>query len=177
MNVTAIDQYGSQTDYVYTFVGNYGGDQNWIQNTSEAKECKSTSADEKIVYKRPSNCYYLSFTNGKVTFKYQGANKSGRWTPYSAIVTVSKANDKFDLIDDSFRTESGTQILAKYSATSIGEWGETTGVDQIEIETPSETVDNNVYNMNGQIVRKNSTSLAGLAQGVYLVNGKKYIVK
>ena len=81
------------------------------------------------------------------------------------------------MIDDSFRTESGTQILAKYSATSIGEWGETTGVDQIEIETPSETVDNNVYNMNGQIVRKNSTSLAGLAQGVYLVNGKKYIVK
>lgn len=177
VNVTAIDQYGSETDYVYTFVGNYGGDQNWIQNTSEAKECMATSADEKIVYKRPSNCYYLSFTNGKVTFKYQGSNKSGRWTPYSAIVTVSKANDKFDLIDDSFRTESGTQNMAKYSATSIGEWDETTGVDHIEIETPNETTDNNVYSMNGQIVRKNSTSLAGLAQGVYLVNGKKHIVK
>lgn len=177
VSVTAVDQYGSQTDYVYTFVGNYGGDQNWIQNTSEAKECKAASADEKIVYNRPSNCYYLSFTNGKVTFKYQGTNKSGRWTPYSAIVTVSKANDKFDLIDDSFRTETGTQNMAKYSATSIGEWDETTGVEQIEIETPSETIDNNVYNMNGQIVRKNSTSLAGLAQGVYLVNGKKYIVK
>lgn len=119
----------------------------------------------------------MSFTNGKVTFKYQGSNKSGRWTPYSAIVTVSKANDKFDLIDDSFRTESGTQNMAKYSATSIGEWDETTGVDQIEIETPNETTDNNVYSMNGQIVRKNSTSLAGLAQGVYLVNGKKHIVK
>lgn len=177
VNVTAIDQYGSETDYVYTFVGNYGGDQNWIQNTSEAKECKASGTDEKIVYNRPNNCYYLSFTNGKVTFKYQGANKSGRWTPYSAIVTVSKVSDRYDLIDDSFRAETGEPTLAKYSSTSIGDWGETTSVEQIEIETPSETTDNNVYNMNGQVVRKNSTSLAGLTQGVYLINGKKYIVK
>ena len=35
----------------------------------------------------------------------------------------------------------------------------------------------NVYNLNGQLVRRNATSLNGLAAGVYVMNGKKYVVK
>ena len=35
----------------------------------------------------------------------------------------------------------------------------------------------NVYNLNGQVVRANATSLEGLAKGIYLFNGKKYVVK
>jgi len=34
-----------------------------------------------------------------------------------------------------------------------------------------------VYNLNGQIVRKNATSLIGLPKGIYIVNGKKVAVK
>jgi len=34
-----------------------------------------------------------------------------------------------------------------------------------------------VYNLNGQIVRKNATSLIGLPKGIYIVNGKKIAVK
>ena len=177
VDVVAVDEFGSKTDYVYTFIGNYGGEQNWISNTSEAAECVANSASEKIVYYRPSNCYYLSFTNGKVTFKYQGNKKSGRWTPYSALVTVAKQGNKFELIDDSFTAETGTHNLAKSSATFIGDDDSATAIEQIEIETPDEVSDNNVYNLSGQLVRKNSTSLAGLSKGVYLVNGKKYIVK
>ena len=37
--------------------------------------------------------------------------------------------------------------------------------------------DGNVYNLNGQVVRKNATSLEGLAKGIYIVNGKKVSVK
>ena len=37
--------------------------------------------------------------------------------------------------------------------------------------------DGNVYNLNGQVVRKNATSLEGLAKGIYIVNGKKISVK
>lgn len=35
----------------------------------------------------------------------------------------------------------------------------------------------NVYDLSGRLVRKNATSVKGLANGVYLLNGKKYIVK
>lgn len=34
-----------------------------------------------------------------------------------------------------------------------------------------------VYNLNGQLVRSGSDSTEGLAKGIYIVNGKKYIVK
>ncbi len=35
----------------------------------------------------------------------------------------------------------------------------------------------NVYDISGRIVRKNAASVNGLAKGVYILNGKKYIVK
>lgn len=36
---------------------------------------------------------------------------------------------------------------------------------------------NNVYSINGQIVKHNSSSLSDLPKGIYIVNGKKHIVK
>ncbi len=37
--------------------------------------------------------------------------------------------------------------------------------------------ESNIYNLNGQLVRSNATSRDGLAKGVYIQNGKKFIVK
>ena len=38
-------------------------------------------------------------------------------------------------------------------------------------------VDNNVYSINGQLVRRNADTLDNLPKGIYIVNGKKHIVK
>ncbi|MDD3388187.1 MAG: leucine-rich repeat domain-containing protein, partial [Prevotella sp.] len=35
----------------------------------------------------------------------------------------------------------------------------------------------NVYNLQGQLMSKNNTSLDTLPEGIYIVNGKKYVVK
>ena len=35
----------------------------------------------------------------------------------------------------------------------------------------------NIYSINGQLVRSNATSTQGLAKGIYIANGKKFIVK
>lgn len=35
----------------------------------------------------------------------------------------------------------------------------------------------NVYSLSGQMIRRNATSLQGLTRGIYIVNGKKYLVK
>ncbi len=53
--------------------------------------------------------------------------------------------------------------------------GNTSGIDAIDAD--AKTVNGNVYNLNGQIVRRNAASLDGLAHGVYVVNGKKVVVK
>lgn len=53
--------------------------------------------------------------------------------------------------------------------------GELTDIDGIEAET-GVAADGKVYNLNGQAVNNNG-SLDGLPKGIYIVNGKKYVVK
>ena len=48
----------------------------------------------------------------------------------------------------------------------------TTGIDQVE--TGKKALQGKVFNLNGQYV---GTSTEGLAKGVYIVNGKKVIIK
>lgn len=55
-----------------------------------------------------------------------------------------------------------------------GNSGETTGIEDVKT-LAGKTFD--VYSIDGMLVRKNATSLIGLAKGVYVVNGKKYIAK
>ena len=54
---------------------------------------------------------------------------------------------------------------------------ETTDIDFIEIDNNGQQVNGNIYNLNGQLVRKNATNVEGLAKGIYIVNGKKVSVK
>lgn len=57
-------------------------------------------------------------------------------------------------------------------------WGiddNTTGIDGTFVKTEAPKV-GNIYTVNGQLVRRNSTA-AGLAPGVYIMNGIKLIVK
>ena len=50
----------------------------------------------------------------------------------------------------------------------------TTGVTTV---TAAKVVNNNVYTIDGRLVRKNASSLEGLASGLYIFNGQKYLVK
>lgn len=51
----------------------------------------------------------------------------------------------------------------------------TTGISDIDAASKADAY--NVYNLNGMLVKKNAASLEGLAKGIYIVNGKKYIVE
>ena len=55
----------------------------------------------------------------------------------------------------------------------------TTGIDQIMSNDDGITLldrySNGVYNINGQLVRRNTTSMDGLPKGIYIVNGKKVV--
>lgn len=51
----------------------------------------------------------------------------------------------------------------------------TTGIDGTFVKPEAPKV-GNIYTVNGQLVRRNSTA-AGLAPGVYIMNGIKLIVK
>lgn len=75
--------------------------------------------------------------------------------------------------------QSGTQNQSKsiiaYSIDDEG--GNTTGIDEMEFSAPVvRQAQQNVYSLNGQMIRK-GVSTVGLPKGIYIVGGKKLIVK
>lgn len=63
----------------------------------------------------------------------------------------------------------GSPVLVYYGTKEEYE----SGISDVEVVDT--TFD--VYNLNGMKVRSNATSLDGLAKGIYIVDGKKYVVK
>ena len=49
-------------------------------------------------------------------------------------------------------------------------------IREIDVQ-PVPHVDNNVYSINGQLVRRNADTLDNLPKGIYIVNGNKHIFK
>lgn len=74
--------------------------------------------------------------------------------------------------DNVILTYSDGSLTADMSLVKIAfEYG-TTGISQVN--TAEKALVGKVFNLNGQLV---GTSTEGLAKGVYIVNGKKVIVK
>lgn len=59
----------------------------------------------------------------------------------------------------------------------LDDLGNTTSIDEILEENGIFTKGANVYDLNGVLVRKNTHTIQGLPKGIYVVNGKKYVVK
>ena len=57
------------------------------------------------------------------------------------------------------------------------QWKDATVINEIAEEMGLLPQPSNIYNLSGQLVRQNSVSLIGLPKGVYIVNGKKQLVK
>lgn len=72
----------------------------------------------------------------------------------------------------------------KLKSMSVSRWddlddesGTTTSIDELLEESGIFTGGANVYDLNGVLVRKNTHTLQGLPKGIYIVNGKKHVVK
>ena len=69
-------------------------------------------------------------------------------------------------------TQAGAKITYFF-----GDENETTGIEDIDMAPASVSkAQQNVYSLNGQLVRQ-GLSVEGLAKGIYIVNGKKVIIK
>ena len=78
---------------------------------------------------------------------------------------------------------SGAQAK-KLRTMSVSRWddlddesGTTTSIDELLEESGIFTSGANVYDLNGVLVRKNTHTIQGLPKGIYIVNGKKHVVK
>ena len=103
------------------------------------------------------NCYF--FDNGKM---YLSKNRARGLRGFSCWFKPTTNND----------TEQNAQLTI--DGVSQG----TTGIEDIlaDYEQPVSRFANGIYNLNGQLV-KQGNSTAGLPSGMYIVNGKKCIVR
>ena len=74
------------------------------------------------------------------------------------------------VLDRSAQVAAAPKVI---SVRVVGDEGEVTGIRPLQPMEQQEPAD--VYDLNGRLVRKAARSLDNLPQGVYIVNGKKYI--
>ena len=89
-------------------------------------------------------------------------------TVEKTVTEITFDGDKVTLLysDNSSQSEDMSLVQLAFS------YGDATGITKLE--TIKEALQGKVYNLNGQLV---GTSVEGLAKGVYIVNGKKVIIK
>ena len=118
---------------------------------------------------------------GEGEIKFVGNYENGK--------QLTKGDYFIDANHNLFYSANGTETMKAFRAIFVstavapaktmffsirGNSGETTGIEDVKT-LAGKTFD--VYSIDGMLVRKNATSLNGLAKGVYVVNGKKYIAK
>lgn len=124
----------------------------------------------------PQYTYFFSKATGKYRFEMgtsTGTNPtSGKWNAYSSVVEASDGEADYN----KFFTTTGSEAKLYTKFEDDGDKG-TTGIQKITIEAGGEVVstNENVYNLNGQLV--STEGLGGLQKGIYILNGKKFIVK
>ena len=105
---------------------------------------------------------------------YYVSGKTGQFKYYT---TVGHNSNNFRAYLD-FNSSTGAKPVV-FEAMSVGGEETTTGIETIKAEEldPTEFNTGAVYNLNGQMVSGNSKDLNNLPAGIYIVNGKKYVVK
>lgn len=110
-----------------------------------------------------------TFTGINFTFQQNGKTVLKTWKP-SSKEKVTSTNFTID--------RKATLLKIEVVASSIiNEENNTSGVDYVVAPVTTPVFDNNVYNLQGILVRRNNPSTEGLAPGIYIINGQKIIVK
>lgn len=96
-------------------------------------------------------------------YKWTSAT-GGTWTPYTACILLSRDN--------------GAQAKPKMMFYETPD-NTVTSIETLPMTTVPQNCKftGNVMNLNGQVVRTGSMSLTGLSKGIYIVNGKKIVVR
>ena len=170
---SAVTEY-DQNAFTYHFMGTFdrlaGGIPQYAYYLGKAKSggkhqfFRHTSATPKNWSKNA--CIILANLEAPKWGQHRSAESIWDWY---WLVDWTKAQD------DSFKDGTGSAKATSYEM--YFDESEVTGIREIENGSAAyyETISNGkVYNVNGQYV---GTSLEGLAKGMYIVNGKKYIVK
>ena len=123
------------------------------------KKGTAVTADKKAI---PANSYILGTPSGATDSKW-----------YYTTVAVNNVKGLRGWLETGKDAPAGV----KFVINGVEE-GEVTAIEGIESSMEvSKRINSNIYNLNGQLVRSNSVSAEGLDKGIYIIGGKKVVVK
>ena len=155
----------------YRFVGNYqtevavaASEQGNSSEEAVARDMKNVTVPQySYIYAKKKNTSKAQFWFYRGTQMLWGANKC-------VVQATARDGGKSD-----FNTYFGGNGSARAKELSFfGTDDEVTGIENVEIIAGNENDTQIVYNLNGQVVNGNLNSLQ---KGVYIKNGKKFMVK
>ena len=128
---------------------------------------------------RPSNSAYPKYYREMAPDNV--ARTTGRWTQYSAVIIPNAAALAGIEAGVDPNVQSGVKgYNIAFNEDYEGEFDPTEIKDIVaEAEEKGQKVEymNIVYSINGEIISRGTSSLSGLPKGMYIINGKKYLVK
>ena len=138
----------------------------------------------------PSDSYYLGLWNGTTDLdKTEDGHRAFFYHPATSSLKLTLPAYAATLLELGTTNYHGSNPTANAKKTGTVLGGDaviftsdnsTTGIENTESENSNETsakFADKVFSISGQLVRTGSSSLEGLAKGIYIVNGKKYIVR
>ena len=176
-----------------------------VENAMESKKYTYTFVGSFYNGLLPQYAYFLGWDTDHAAFFYNRVNdtQNWRWANETAIiianfdkakwpegtgkgkVTPAASKDparwKFEgqddanhsLNNDDYVSATGAKVMP-FMYFGVEDYGTATGIEEAPVIAPTVNTDVKVYNVSGQLV---GTSLRGLSKGMYIVNGKKYVVK
>lgn len=131
-----------------------------------------------------------SYTNGVVTKTYTNDGRSLKFTGYfywnqdgvNKAYVVSRGKMFYlttpwkNLTGTMWKLENDNNGDAKELSVDFGDGDITNGISDITVEGENNVNATGIYNLNGQKV-SDGTSTETLSKGIYIVNGKKYVVR
>jgi|GEM_PF-1244558 hypothetical protein len=139
----------------------------------------------------PEHAYFLGRKTGQLPKYYRevaaeeypapSSRKGGLWSQFTAIVIPNTAaiNGIEKGISKKQAGSKGFDMLFNedFEGTFIDQDEATTLIEKAQAEGAEVKHIDIVVNINGQVVRRGTTSIEGLPKGIYIINGKKYFVK
>lgn len=174
-------------DRTYRFVGNYQAQVLEAQSTTEQNSGVATLAAKNVTVPQFSFIYAKKKGYSRYQFWFYYGTQMA-WSPNKCVVQataksggMSDAEQFYGLekkSDGSWgkKTDSATASKKINEQSFFGTEGETTGIDNVVIIAGDGNNSEVVYNLNGQVVN-NKGNMDGLQKGIYIMNGKKYMVK
>ncbi len=144
-------------DYTYTFIGQY-----------------NTNSNGTYLY-MPQYSYYLGAdkNNTAIHRLFMQSGTTGKWKPFTCVIIPSDPQSDYDTFFDPNRTKQSAKGMSIVFGLDEPFEDFTTGINY-EIICGSENAPEAIYNLNGQSVGNDESKLT---KGIYIKNGKKFIVK